>query len=101
MQNSIEWVKVTPKVVNVTLKTNAVQDIEDAERFIDALSLDPDQVRWALAQAVSRAYGDSPRLIPALDCVNHSCNSMTPIVCVPEASPEYRYQYFLFSRNVG
>lgn len=47
---------------------------------MDALNVDPADVRWALGQAVSRAYGTTPRLIPALDCVNHSRHSTPPLV---------------------
>lgn len=57
-----------------------VQDIGEMEDYMDALQLDPEDLRWGLGQAVSRAYGASPRLIPALDCVNHSRLSSPPIV---------------------
>lgn len=48
---------------------------------MDALNLDVPEVRWALGQAVSRAYGNNPMLIPAIDCVNHSNTTAPPITC--------------------
>jgi hypothetical protein len=58
-----------------------VQEIMDAEDYLDALNLDTQEVRWALGQAVSRAFGDTPMLIPAVDCVNHSNCTSPPITC--------------------
>lgn len=54
-------------------------EILEAEDMMDALGLDLPEVEWALGQAVSRAYGSSPRLIPALDCVNHSASAQPPL----------------------
>jgi hypothetical protein len=59
----------------------SMQEILDAEDFLDALNLDVPDVRWALGQALSRAYGSSPALIPIVDCVNHSRNTTPPITC--------------------
>lgn len=53
---------------------------------MDALNLDLPDVRWALGQAVSRAYGNNPMLIPAIDCVNHSGATAPPITCVHDGA---------------
>lgn len=48
---------------------------------MDALNLDLPDVWWALGQALSRAYGAEPHLIPVVDCVNHSKDTTPPLTC--------------------
>ena len=62
-----------------------MQEILEAEDYMDALNLDVPDVKWALGQALSRAYGSDPILIPVVDCVNHSCDTVPPLTCAPHS----------------
>ena len=56
---------------------------------MDALNLEVPQVMWALGQAASRAYGNTVTLIPVVDCVNHSRETIPPLTCAAASSAAY------------
>jgi hypothetical protein len=65
-----------------------VQNIEDAEDFMDALNVDDADVLWGTAHVLSRAHGSekAPALVPALDLLNHSAHAMPPVTCALPAA---------------